>query len=224
VILAAAVCPHPPLLVPDVAPGTSVELAALREACDGVVRTLLERRPSRVVVLGSGDAAPDLDETAGGTLAGYGADVRAGGPRAVLPLDLTIGAWLLDRAGWTGPRTYTTGSPDVDGDVVLLVMADGTNCRSVRAPGFLDDRAEAYDASIAAALGAGDAEALVTLDPVLGAALGASGVGALATLGRLVADETAKGASVVARMHVDEAPLGVGYFVADWVVSRGDAG
>jgi hypothetical protein len=225
VILAAAVCPHPPLLVPDVAPGTSGELAALREACDGVVRTLLERRPSRVVVLGSGDPALDLDETAGGTLAGYGADVRAGGPRAVLPLDLTIGAWLLDRAGWTGLRTYTTGrSPDVDGDVVLLVMADGTNCRSVRAPGFLDDRAEAYDASIAAALEAGDAEALVTLDPVLGADLDASGVGALATLGRLVADETAKGASVVARMHVDEAPLGVGYFVADWVVSRGDAG
>ena len=223
-ILAAAVCPCPPLLVPDVAPGTADELASLRTACDAVVRGLLDRRPERVVVLGSGDPVADLDESAGGTLAGYGAEVRAGGDDAILPLDLTIGAWLLDRAGWTGPRTYSLRLPDVADDVVVLVVADGTTRRSLKAPGFLDDRAEAYDASIAAALAAGDGEALAGLDPTLGAELGASGVPALRALGRLGIDATARGASVEARLHVDEAPFGVGYFVADWVMSRTDRG
>ncbi|MET0449200.1 MAG: hypothetical protein ABW004_12360, partial [Aeromicrobium sp.] len=125
-ILAAAVSPHPPLLVPEVAPGTVDELAVLRAACDDVVRTLLDAGPGRVVVIGAGDLDGDLDETAGGTLASYGVDVRAGGDDLVLPLSLTIGAWLLDRAGWAGPRTYSTGAPEIVGDVALLVMADGT--------------------------------------------------------------------------------------------------
>jgi hypothetical protein len=211
VILAAAVCPHPPLLVPDVAPGTLDELADLRAACDAAVRTLLDARPARVVVLGAGDVVADEDETAGGTLAAYGVAARAGGARDVLPLSLTIGAWLLDRAGWTGPRTYSTGTPDVVDDVALLVMADGTTRRSVQAPGFLDERAEPYDASIATALAAGDPEALTALDPDLGSALGSTGVPTLRTLGDMT-----KGATVTARLRVDEAPFGVGYFVADW--------
>lgn len=215
-ILAAAVSPHPPLLVPELAPGTLEELAALRAACHAVVRTLLDTRPDRVVVIGAGDLDHDRDETAGGSLASYGVDVRAGGDDVVLPLSLTIGAWLLDRAGWTGPRTYSTSAPDVVGDVVLLVMADGTTRRSLQAPGFLDERAEPYDASIAAALSSGDAEALIALDPDLGAELGAAGVPALRTLG-----DMAKGADVTAHLRVDEAPFGVGYFVADWVMAPG---
>lgn len=211
-IVAAAVCPHPPLLVPDVAPGTVGELAELRNACDAAVQTLLDARPTRIIVIGGGDLSTDADESAGGTLAAYGVAVTAGGARHGLPLSLTVGAWLLDRAGWTGPRTYSTQCPDVIGDVAVLVMADGTSTRSIQAPGFLDERAEGYDASIAAALAAGDAEALGSLDVELGLALGSSGVSALRTLGDL-----AKGAEVSARLRYDEAPFGVGYFVADWV-------
>lgn len=213
-ILAAAVSPHPPLLVPELAPGTVDELASLRAECDAVVQALLAARPDRVLVIGAGDLDRDLDETAGGSLASYGVDARAGGDELVLPLSLTIGAWLLDRAGWTGPRTYSTGTPDVVGDVAVLVMADGTTRRSLQAPGFLDERAEPYDASIAAALASGDAGALTALDPDLGAELGAVGIPALRTLGDMT-----KGADVTARLRVDEAPFGVGYFVADWVVS-----
>jgi hypothetical protein len=221
VILAAAVCPHPPLLVPDVGSGTLDELAGLRAACDAAVRTLLGARPGRVLVIGSGDLGRHLDESAGGTLRAYGVDVRAGGSGDELPLSLTIGAWLLDRAGWSGPRTYSTEASalDVVSDVALLVMADGTNKRSLAAPGFLDDRAEAYDASIAAALGDVDPEALTTLDPGLGAELGATGGPALRALGRLALDHMTKGADVTAHLRVDTAPFGVGYFVADWVVS-----
>ncbi|MCL3818940.1 hypothetical protein [Aeromicrobium wangtongii] len=212
-ILAAAVCPCPPLLVPQIAPGTTDELATLREACDRAVHTVLDAGPERVVVIGAGELGADRDERAGGTLAGYGVDVRAGGPDVCLPLSLTIGAWLLDRAGWTGRRTYSTGRPDVDGDVGLLVMADGTNTRSEKAPGFFDERAEDYDRAIATALHDGDPAALVALDPELGAELGAMGVPALRTLGALTA-----GAAVTAHLRDDEAPFGVGYVVADWVV------
>lgn len=213
-ILAAAVCPHPPLLVPAIAPGTLDELDALRDACAGAVSSLLAAGPDRVVVIGAGPPAADGDESAGGTLAAYGAAVRAGGADVRLPLSLTIGAWLLDHAGWTGPRTYSTGHPDVGGDVALLVMADGTNGRSEKAPGFLDDRAEPYDAAIAKALAAGDTEALAALDPDLGAELGAAGVAALLALA-----DMAKGAVVTAHVRYDAAPLGVGYVVADWVMA-----
>ena len=221
VIVAAAVCPHPPLLVPEVAPGTSDELAELRAACRTAVETLLAAEPDRIVVVGAGELDHDLDETAGGTLAGYGVDRRAGGDDGRLPLSLTIGAWLLDEAGWTGPRTYSTIGPaiDVSSRVAVLVMADGSNGRSEKAPGFLDERAEPFDASIAAALADGDAAALVALDLDLGAALGSTGVPALRTLGGMVLDDMTRGASVTAHLRYDGAPLGVGYVVADWLLT-----
>lgn len=195
----------------------SEELAGLRAACDAVVATLLESDPERIVVIGAGELPADLDQSAGGTLAAYGADVTAGGPGRELPLSLTIGAWLLDRAGWAGPRTYSTGRPATDGRVALLVMADGCATRSTAAPGFLDERAEAFDASIAAALADGDGDALVALDSELGAELLVAGTEPLRTLGRWVSRERARGASVDAHLRVDVAPLGVGYWVADWV-------
>lgn len=213
-IVAAAVCPHPPVLVPELAPGTTDELAPLRDACAEAVAALLATKPDRVVVMGAGDADSDVDERAGGTLAAYGVDVRAGGRNTGLPLSHTIGAWLLDRAGWTGPRTYSTGRPTLDGAAALLVMADGSNGRSEKAPGFLDVRAEQFDAAIAAALAAGDPAALVTLDPVLGAELGAAGVPALRSLGELVLLQ--EGRPGAPHLRYNQAPLGVGYVVADW--------
>jgi HPt (histidine-containing phosphotransfer) domain-containing protein len=215
VILAVSVCPHPPLLVPELAPGTNDELGGLRAACDASVAALVASGAGRVVVLGAGLDA-DHDKSAGGTLAAYGVDVRAGGDELGLPLAHTIGAWLLDRAGWDGPRTYSS-APRVDDDAALLVVADGTNTRSEKAPGFFDERAEAYDAAIVTALAAGDPQALMALDPDLGTELGSSGVPALRALGRLV-QEQMRDATVVAKLRYDGAPLGVGYVVADWVL------
>ena len=202
------------MLVPEVAARASDDLAVLRQACDDAVASLLGHHPDRVVVLGTGVLDGDRDESAGGTLAPFGVDVHAGGVGDDLPLSLTIGAWLLDRAGWSGPRTYSTGTPDTAGRVVLLVMADGSATRTTEAPGFLDERAEPFDAAIAAALAAGDADALAELDLELGHALWAAGTPALKTLGNMT-----KGADITARLHEDVAPFGVGYWVADWVLS-----
>jgi hypothetical protein len=202
------------MIIPEVATGAADDLASLRSACDSAISSILAGEPDRVVVIGAGDLGVDRDEGAGGTFAPYGIDLHVGGAGTELPLSLTVGAWLLDRAGWAGPRTYSTGTPDVGGRVALLVMADGSAKRSTAAPGFLDDRAEAFDASIASALATGDAEALASLDPELGAELWAAGTPALRTMGELTKD-----ADIVANLRVDVAPFGVGYWVADWVLS-----
>jgi hypothetical protein len=202
------------MIIPEIAVGAADDLAPLRSACDAAVSTILAVEPDRVVVIGAGELVTDRDESAGGTFAPYGVDLHVGGDGSELPLSLAVGAWLLDRAGWSGPRTYSTGTPDVGGRVALLVMADGSAKRSTSAPGFLDDRAEAFDASIAAALAEGDAYALASLDAELGAELWAAGTPALRTLGELT-----KGADIAAHLRVDVAPFGVGYWVADWVLS-----
>jgi hypothetical protein len=214
VIVAAAVCPHPPVLVPELASGAASELDDVRSAALESVTGLVATRPDRIVVIGTGELPVPVDESAGGTLAGHGVDVRAGGDDMVLPLSHTIGAWLLDQAGWDGPRTYTTTAVPTDDRVALLVMAGGSARRSLAAPGYLDERAEAHDAAIGAALASGDTDALASLDVHLADELLAPGPHALVVLG-----EMTKGADVTATLRWDGAPFGVGYWVADWVVS-----
>ena len=202
------------MLVPEVASGAAGDLAELRQACDDAVASLIALDPDRIVVLGSGDLASDRDESAGGTLAGFGVGVRAGGATDELPLSLTIGAWLLDRAGWSGPRTYSTREPETEGRVALLVMADGSAKRTTEAPGFSDERAVGFDAEISAALATGDAATLADLDLAVGAELWAAGTPALKTFGSMTKD-----AAITPRLRSDTAPFGVGYWVAGWVLS-----
>ena len=100
-----------------------------------------------------------------------------GGPP--LPLPLGLGARLLDEAGYSGPRllqSVYSGEPGVaclrlgaglrtmSDRVGLLVMADGSACRSLRAPGYLDPRAAAFDAVIADAVRSGDLAPLRAMD------------------------------------------------------------
>jgi hypothetical protein len=60
VIVRAAVVPHPPLLVPEIAAGTDGDVIALREACLSVAPRLTSAAPRWVAV---------------GTFTGFGADV-----------------------------------------------------------------------------------------------------------------------------------------------------
>jgi hypothetical protein len=106
----------------------------------------------------------------------------------------------------------------VDGDALALpdapaylVVGDGSARRTERSPGYVDPRAEPFDAAVAAALADGDAGALRDLDPVLGADLLAAGVPAWRAVGDALA-----GRRYEADLLYDEAPYGVGYFVAVW--------
>jgi hypothetical protein len=220
------------VILPEIASGAAGELTGLRAACDTAVARLLAVDPAIVLVIGPGPALERYCAGAGGSLAGYGVDVVIGlrgpvrpGP-AAMPLSVTIGAWLLDRAGWPGDRRALAVPAAASGAELaalaaelrgierlgLLVLGDGTARRSEKAPGYLDPRAARYDAAVAAALGAADAAALASLDPALGADLLAAGVPAWRLAGLVAAGLPLRGDL----LH-DAAPYGVGYFVATWL-------
>ncbi|MGA4992181.1 hypothetical protein ACWCOT_40665 [Nonomuraea bangladeshensis] len=235
-IVAAAVCPHPPLLLRELA-GRQDVLADLRATCAETVADLLAHAPDRVAVVGGADTTHEPYPLARPDIAAYGTarprpapGHRAGMDGPDLPLSLAIGGRLLAGNGWYGPTARRAvawdASPDVcdrlgrelaslPGRVALLVLADGTARRSVQAPGHLDDRAHALDQHIVTALESGDPGALTALDPDLAHDLMAQGRAALHVLGAAVA-----GSSPRARLRRLGDPLGVLYAVASWKLSR----
>ncbi|WP_030416921.1 class III extradiol dioxygenase subunit B-like domain-containing protein [Streptomyces sp. NRRL S-1448] len=234
-LVAAAICPCPPLLVPEVAAGAAPELEPLRAACLDAIGLLAAARPDRLVVVGPADEAArgPHPEGAVGSFRGFGVplDVTLGAAEATterpLPPSLSVGAWLLSRADWADAPVEGLGlDPALPAEralaagreiatraprVALLVMGDGSACRTVKAPGYLDDRAEPFDAAVSRALGTADIAALSALDAQLAAALLASG-----RAGWQLLAGAAEGAGLGGRLLREEAPYGVGYFVATW--------
>ncbi|MEV4500030.1 class III extradiol dioxygenase subunit B-like domain-containing protein [Micromonospora arborensis] len=238
-LVAAAVCPHPPLLVPEVAGSTAPELDDLRVACDTAVRRLLAAEPDTVLLLGTGPVTGPIRNPAIGSLQPWGVDLDvplvSGQPDrgAVLPLSLTIGAWLLARhdpresataaqvsavqvAADAGPAELAALADEINaaGDrVALLVLGDGSACRGEKAPGYDDPRARPYDQRVATALAEADLDGLLDLDPVLSAELKAAGRAPWQVLAG--AARSAGGGWRGELLH-DSAPYGVAYFVASW--------
>lgn len=267
-LVAAAVCPCPPLLVPEIAAGAAPELDAARAACEDAIGVLVASRPDRLVVVGplraqeqragrNGDPAgapvPYPQGTPGSFRGfGVGLDVRLGTPAhsepdegsgapdegsgpdsapadgaAPLPASLAVAARLLERAGralapleglavgellapgrcLASGRELAASAPRV----ALLVMGDGSACRTLKAPGYLDERAPAYDAALARALGNADTAALAALDPGLARDLMVSGRAPWQVLAG-AAEDAGLGGTL---LH-EEAPYGVGYVVAAW--------
>ncbi|GAA2079721.1 class III extradiol dioxygenase subunit B-like domain-containing protein [Aeromicrobium halocynthiae] len=212
-----AVVPRTPLLLPAFDPRALPELepvrGAAREAALSLVRPGVE---TVTVVTASADAAA-TDESAGGTLGSYGHDVHAGGADPVLSRDQTVGAWLLDDAGWTGRRRYVAADDEVavaEADAVLALV-DGTTCRTDRAPRPFDERGEPFDELVADALAAADLTVLAALDEELADELGAGGVTTLGVLAR-AATTLPRTAERRADLLHHSAPFGVGYWVAAW--------
>ncbi|WBB62664.1 class III extradiol dioxygenase subunit B-like domain-containing protein [Streptomyces sp. WMMC500] len=238
-LVAAACCPCPPLLVPEVASGAAGELEALRAACMDAVGVLAAARPDVLVVVGPADQAGrgPYPQGAGGSFRGFGVDlaVRLGQAddtepepaERELPPSLAVGAWLLERAEWNGTpvrglgvgeplapeRCAETGREIAAGArrVALLVLGDGSARRSQKAPGYYDERAAGFDAEAARALGDADTAALAALDAEPAAALQATGRACWQ-----VAAGAAENAELSGALLYNEAPYGVGYFVATW--------
>ena len=214
--VAVAFCPCPPLLVPELSAGAAAELDPLRSACGAAVGALLAAGASCVTVLAGGAEPEEWGPDAGGSLRRHGVDVRAGGAGTTLPSALTIGAWLLDRSGWTGPRRYVAVRDEVPaGDVreAWLVVGDGSASRAATSPWPFDPRASGFDAAVARALAGGDAAALAALDRELAEQLGCGGARVWRAVGAAL-----EGRGVEPELVADEAPYGVGYLVARWTV------
>ncbi|MFF7947770.1 class III extradiol dioxygenase subunit B-like domain-containing protein [Streptomyces griseorubiginosus] len=247
-LVAAAVCPCPPLLVPQVAAGAAPELDTARAACADALGVLAAARPDLLVVVGPAEQSGrgvhaegtrgsfrgfgvDVDVRLGAD-GGVGVDVRRGAdhgedePRP-LPTSLAVAAWLLERTGWSDApieglgvgeplepeRCIQTGR-GIAGRaerVALLVMGDASACRTLKAPGYLDERAAPFDAEVARALGAADVAALRALDAELAYELKASGRAPWQVLAG-----AAEGAGLGGSLLYENAPYGVGYVVAAW--------
>ncbi|MFJ7078797.1 class III extradiol dioxygenase subunit B-like domain-containing protein [Streptomyces sp. NPDC098781] len=238
-LVAAAVCPCPPLLVPDLAAGAAPELDPARAACTDALGLLAAARPDRLVVVGPGEEREHgaYAEGARGSFRGFGVDLdvrlgRAGTDAAEpsarpLPVSLAVAAWLLERTGWADApiEGLGVGEPltperciEIGREVAaraervaLLVMGDASACRTLKAPGYLDERAAPFDASVARALGKADVAALKTLDTELAHELMASGRAPWQVLAGAAEETDLSGA-----LLYEDAPYGVGYLVATW--------
>lgn len=227
-LVAAAVCPHPPLLVPGAGAGASGELDDLRAACDRVVADLLAAEADLVVVVGDAPSVRPYPAEVRGTLRPYGVpvDVGVGPGDPALPLSLAIGRWLLDRCRDGVPALPFGVSADTSARrclqlgetlarraqrVAMLVMGDGSARRSEKGPGYLDERAEPFDAEVASALRHGDADGLAALDADLAAELLVAGRASWQVLAGAAAGQTWAGT-----LEYDAAPYGVAYLVAGW--------
>jgi hypothetical protein len=102
-LIAGAVCPHPPLLIPAAlgaaASDPPAELRQVADAAGLAVSGLAGARPDLIVVVGGGAAEREYDRGASGGLHAFGIGVTVGPGEPVLPLSLTVGRWLLERAG-----------------------------------------------------------------------------------------------------------------------------
>jgi hypothetical protein len=233
VLVSAAVCPHPPLLVPELAGSTAGQLDDLRSACTAAIEAVRVTEPELLVVVGAGETTRRYGPGTVGSFASYGADVRVSLPAATgfthddgLPLSIAVGAWLLGRVGWTGDvpgQAIGESSPAEECRRVgiqlgqetdrlgLLVMGDGSAGRPTAAPAYVDVRAVDFDTTVADALRTADPASLMALDTSLATELRVAGRAPWQVLAGAAGD-----AVFDADMLYDDAPFGVGYLVAVW--------
>jgi hypothetical protein len=219
VIVAVAGCPNPPLLLPGITGRPVAEVEQLRAACLAAIGVLLAAEPSRLVLIGG--AGPDEDDK---------------------PLSIVVGRLLLAEAGCRLPMenlVIADDSPPADclragrrlagddGRTGLLVMADGSARRSLKAPGHLDARAAPFDAGVQACLESGRLAELAELDPVLAAELLVAGraawqvlagaIEAAGAIGAAGAIEAARPTTGRSQLHYSADPFGVWYPVFSWL-------
>jgi hypothetical protein len=141
-----------------------------------------------------------------------------------LPLPVGLGARLLDQAGYGGRRILQSVGQDepaercaalgrelagAAGRVGLLVMADGSARRGLKAPGHLDERSAPFDAEVERAVRDGDLDALLAIDEELARDLMATGRAAWQVLAGAL-----HGATAAAEIRYCDDPFGVAYLVA----------
>lgn len=224
-IASAAICPAAPLLARELT-GLDPVVPELREACAAAMARVVRSRPEVIAVVGPGPHTAIWPADGALNPAGFapalGSAGTPAGPR--MPFPLGLGARLLDEDGYQGPRVLqAVGINEQPGDclrlgarvgrlanrVGLLVMADGSARRSLRAPGYLDPRAAAFDAAIEQAVRGGDLGPLRAVDAALARDVLAAGRPAWQVLAGALPGR----APAVEVLYADD-PFGVFYLVA----------
>jgi hypothetical protein len=226
VLSAIAIVPSAPVLVPELGGAASAELADLRAAVLAAAALL----PPRWIGIGTGGADDVMDPDSMGSFAGFGADVRVGlSPGAAqspvgLPLCALIAGWVRGQARPETDAQVRVYRSDHDVDTALargrhlraeideapdpigvLVVADGANTLTERAPGGYDPGAADVQQALDDALADGDAAALTRLPAQILGRVAFQVLAGLTQPGPRTAKELYRGA-----------PYGVGYFAGVW--------
>ncbi len=236
-LTAAAVCPAPPLLARELT-GAEPVVPELRQACLDAAAELVRSVPDVIAVVGAGeetrefgardrlDLAAYAPALAHGWLHSRGLDGESGldGSGEPLPLSLGLGRMLLEQAGYGGTLVlYSVHDRASAADcaalgarlagaanrVTLLVMADGSARRGLKAPGYLDERSFPFDAQVSDAIRDGDMARLLALDAGLARELMATGRPAWQVLAGALS-----GPRPTAAVRYCDDPFGVAYLVA----------
>ena len=234
-LVAAAVCPQTPLLVPEVASGAAEDLADVRSASFDAVKALGAQQPDLVIAAAPGGAQGARAVRFGGTFRRFGVDLEVGDDvEGELCVGLLVGRWLLDgafpaavpaREGWEiGESTEPLECARIGRElaaraerVALLIMGDGSARRGLKAPGYLDERAVPFDDEVARALAAADTRALAAIDPTAASDLMAAGRAPWQVLAGAVSGSRLPWRGELLSYR---APFGVGYFAAVWTPQR----
>jgi hypothetical protein len=241
--VAAAVLPHPPLLVPELAGAATGELDPLRAACREALSVVLDAADLMVVV-GGGPAWAVPAASAPGSFRAYGADVEVALPTQVdlelpglppparldeLPLSLAVAAHLLAGVDTPPRRVFAASVPSSLGPGAAaaigqaLTGADPAGGRvGLVAMGDLSacrsERAPGAFRADAAGFDASVAEALRTGKPERLLDLDPAQAGELLVAGRVplqvLAGAWDGGPAMQGQVLYDDAPYGVGYLVA----------
>jgi RimJ/RimL family protein N-acetyltransferase len=223
-LVAAALCPAPPLLARELT-GADPVAADLRQTCQEAVGTLLDSRPDLLAVVGVAELTRRWDPVARLDLSVF-APALAGLPPSIAPAPAAVGlgGMLLDQAGYAGPRAVLSVSEDQSagacailgaelagqaGRVALLVMADGSARRTLKAPGYLDERSAPFDDEVARLLAGPDLTPLLAVDPDLASDVMATGRPAWQVLAG-----AARGLRARTQIRYRDDPFGVAYLVA----------
>jgi hypothetical protein len=223
VLVAAAVLPHPPLLIGELATGAAAELDELRTACSNAVARVAAVAADVTFVVGA-DIGLRATSFAPWGPGAPGADVTVDVPEP-LPLPLLVGA----RATAGTVRSFVVVDPTLDAAecaalgadlataadrVALIVMGDGSARHSTKAPGYIDARADPFDRAVAAAFAEPDPAGLLRLDPTTAAALLVAGRGPWQVLAGAAA-----GQEWTAHEPRWDVPYGVSYHLVTWLVA-----
>jgi hypothetical protein len=223
-IVRAASCPHPPLLLPGVTGGAIQEVEELRAACRAAVEDLAAASPEVIVAVGS---APGTRTWAGETPSPrhlYAPGPLPGPVGEVLPLSLAVARDLTSAVPVPVELHGVDASLPADDchaygrrlaerpeRIGLLVMADGSGRRGPKAPGYDDHRALAVDRTFDEALRAGDAEPFRKLAPDVADDLLIGGRAAWQVL-----SGACENGAIRATCHYSDDPFGVWYPVYVW--------
>jgi hypothetical protein len=231
-LAAAAICPAAPLLARELT-GADPVVPDLRRACLDAAAALVASVPELIAVVGVADESRQWDSGGRLDLGAFAPALRYAPdlvPGSILPPSLGLGGMLLDRCEYDGPREfYSVTEADAVADcaalgaqlaqrperVALLVMADGSASRTLKAPGYLDARSEPFDAEIVAAIQDGDAASLLAADPDLARQLMATGRPGWQVLAGAAASSWSG-----TRVRYCDDPFGVLYLVASVTCRR----